>query len=142
MLFLIFSRGPRYTELYSLLIDSLEEFAAQDLPVSFNSNGTVKPRDSDSKGDLPSSEVAEAGAMDGGEDSSSKPSVRQEKGEAGDGEDNERLWMGPAVLILDAMCQSLLVDKSVLKVCPVKVYPVSPALIHSTRDEGPSTTSI
>jgi hypothetical protein len=117
MLFLIFSRCPRYTELYDLLIDSLEVFAAQDLPVAFNSNGTVKPRDNDPRGKGTSS----AGVVDSGEGSSSGPSVKQGNEEAGDGEgggdNNERLWMGPAVLILDAMCQSLLVDKSVLKVC-------------------------
>jgi hypothetical protein len=115
MLFLIFSRCPRYTELYDLLIDSLEVFAAQDLPVSFNASGTVKPRDSDLKGKGTSSGVTavETDARDSGEGSRDKGET-----EDGDGEDNERLWMGPAVLILDAMCQSLLVDKSVLKVCP------------------------
>jgi hypothetical protein len=130
MLFLIFSRCPRYTELYDLLIDSLEVFAAQDLPVSFNANGTVKPRDSDLKGKGTSSGVAvEIEAMDSGEGSKDKG-----ESEDGDGEDHERLWMGPAVLILDAMCQSLLVDKSVLKVCPCSsqshlVYLCVPALV-------------
>ena len=30
--------------------------------------------------------------------------------------DSDRSWMGPAILILDIMSQSLLVDKGVLKV--------------------------
>lgn len=124
MLFLIFSRCPRYTELYDLLIDHLEVFAAHDLPVSFNTNGTVKPRDTDLKGKGTSSSSSsgvtevEAEMTDSGAGSSPNPGVKS-KGEAGDGDGDgdERLWMGPAVLILDAMCQNLLVDKSVLKVC-------------------------
>jgi hypothetical protein len=140
MLFLIFSRCPRYTELYDLLIDSLEVFAAQDLPVSFHPNGTVKPRDIDLKGQITSNGVtaAETEAMDVGGGSNDK-----EEGGDGDGDDNERLWMGPAVLILDAMCQSLLVDKSVLKVCPSFCHSALVSLcVSSLVKEIPAISSL
>lgn len=115
-MFLIFSRAPRFTELYDLLIDALEVEAAIGLP-------TVKatPTDSDSKTDRKDMDVEVEGsaevavAVEVEVEVVVPVEVKSKKASATDNK-VEKLWMGTAILILDTMSQSLLVDKSVLKV--------------------------
>ena len=108
-MFLIFSRAPRYRELYELLIDALEVEAAVDLPsvkvTSADSDAAIEKKQMDV-------DIAVGGAVEVPYEIKSR-----KKGVA----DNkvEKLWMATALLILDTMSQSLLVDKSVLKVMKV-----------------------
>lgn len=112
MMFLIFSRAPRFTELYDLLIDALEVEAAIGLPCV---KATLT--DSDSTADRKDMDVeVERSAEVNIEVEVEVPvEVKSKKASATDNK-AEKLWMGTAILILDTMSQSLLVDKSVLKV--------------------------
>jgi hypothetical protein len=116
MMFLIFSRAPRFTELYDLLIDALEVEAAVDPP-------TVKatPTDSNSTADRKDMDVVVEGSAEVNVKVAAAVEVEvpvEVKSKKASATDNkvEKLWMGTAILILDTMSQSLLVDKSVLKV--------------------------
>ena len=116
MMFLIFSRAPRFTELYDLLIDALEAEAAIGLH-------TVKatPTYSDNTADRKDMDVVVEGSAEANVAVEVEVAVEgpvEVKGKKANATDNkvEKLWMGTAILILDTMSQSLLVDKSVLKV--------------------------
>ena len=109
MMFLIFSRAPRYTELYELLIDALEVEAAVDLsPVKATTS-----TDTDTTKDKNEMDVLVE--LDVEVEVEVPIQVKSKKTTAADNK-VEKLWMATAILILDTMSQSLLVDKSVLKV--------------------------
>ena len=123
MSFLIFSRAHQFIELYDLLIPALEEFAAVELPVPASTSvpAPVAPSNGSALKDV---EPAETDVSDPEavtemqiewqtcDDKTDTPALCSDAS----GVASERLWMGPAVLILDLMSQSLLVDKSALKV--------------------------
>ena len=111
MMFLIFSRAPRYTELYDLLIDALEAEAGIDLP----SSGKIAPTNSDRTTDKVDMDVEVEVEVE------VPIEVKSRKTSAADNK-VEKLWIATALLILDTMSQSLLVDKSVLKVIHLSVY--------------------
>jgi hypothetical protein len=116
MMFLIFSRAPRFTELYDLLIDALEAEAGIDLPCV-----KTTPTDSDSTAERKDMDVEVEGSAEVNVEVAVEVEVEvptEVKSKKGSATDNkvEKLWMGTAILILDTMSQSLLVDKSVLKV--------------------------
>ena len=113
MMFLIFSRAPRYTELYDLLIDALEAEAGIDLP----SSGKIAPTNSDSTTDKVDMDVeVDVDVEVEVEVPIEVPiEIKNKKTSAADNK-VEKLWIATALLILDSMSQSLLVDKSVLKV--------------------------
>lgn len=121
-MFLIFSRAPRFTELYDLLIDALEAEAAIGLPAVKTTR-----TDSDTTADRKDTDVVVEGSAEANVEVAVVVAVPVEvevevpvevKSKKGSGTDSkvEKLWMGTAILILDTMSQSLLVDKSVLKV--------------------------
>ena len=105
MMFLIFSRAPRYTELYDLLIGALEAEAGIDLP----SSGKIAPTNSDTSTDKVDMDLDVEPKVE------VEVEVRSTKRSTTDNK-VEKLWIATALLILDTMSQSLLVDKSVLKV--------------------------
>ena len=114
MLFLIFSRETRFTVLYGLLIDALEIFASHELPLPLSL--ALPTSSSESMPIVCNSSYRSSGMMDVSStdilptENDSKSIMR------GVRVDSDRSWMGPAILILDIMSQSLLVDKGVLKV--------------------------
>ena len=114
MMFLIFSRAPRYTELYDLLIDALEAEAGIDLP----SSGKIAPTNSNSTTDKVDMDVDVE--VDVEVEVEVPIEVKSKKTSAADNK-VEKLWIATALLILDTMSQSLLVDKSVLKVIHLSV---------------------
>lgn len=139
MSFLIFSRAPQFTELYDLLIPALEKFAAVELPIPAplspsiptstpapvgSSNGvaekSAEPVWSDVIAD-PEPAVEMRISEETCYDKTDAPTLTSSQNSDAlmcdaSGVASERLWMGPAVLILDLMTQSLLVDKTALKV--------------------------
>lgn len=110
MMFLIFSRAPRFTELYDLLLDALEVEAAIGLPCV-----KATPTDSDNTADRIDMDVEVEGSAAVNIEVEVPVEVKSKKANSADNK-GEKLWMGTAILILDTMSQSLLVDKSVLKV--------------------------
>ena len=126
MMFLIFSRDSRFTVLYELLIVALERFADYDLPMPVPTPVAVAVSVAVtddvpvivSTAPITSTPTATENEMSNGktECTSPTPTASAAQSMSSRIKNDERSWMGPAVLILDAMSQCLLVDKAVLKV--------------------------
>ena len=118
MLFLIFSRETRFTVLYGLLIDALEIFANHELPLPLplplalpTSSSKSVPIVCNSNSNSRSSGMVDVSSTNILTTENDRKAIL-----TGVRVDSDRSWMGPAILILDIMSQSLLVDKGVLKV--------------------------
>lgn len=93
MMLLFFSRDPRFKIMYTLLLNALERFSNGgnvSLMTDSSSPNNNMSMSSSSSGSLNEKKMADVG---------------------GDGD-----WVGPALLVLDVMSQSLLVDTAALKV--------------------------
>lgn len=96
MMLLFFSRDPRFKIMYTLLLDALERF----------SNGGNICLKNDNSSSSPSNDINMS--------SSSSDNLNEKKmADVGGGNGD---WVGPALLVLDVMSQSLLVDTAALKV--------------------------
>jgi hypothetical protein len=98
MMLLFFSRDPRFKIMYTLLLDALERF-------SNGGNVSLMNDSSSSSSSSPNNNMSMSSS------SSDGLNVKKMADVGGNGD-----WVGPALLVLDVMSQSLLVDTAALKV--------------------------
>lgn len=96
MMLLVFSRDPRFNIMYTLLLNELEQFSSSENTCDAPKNENI-------------SDVSSSSSLNDQVDKDEKK--KRPEGRDGDGE-----WVGPALLILDIIAQSLLVDNVALKV--------------------------